>query len=183
MGETCITGYHGTTQSYAGKILKEQKFLPSSSKKEWLGKGVYFFDDRNHAIGWAHIRARKNKESVAVVLAADVCVKSSEFFDLDIPENVLRLEDYFEASIDDGEFVGGAPRFQSDDELRCFTANYYKRTHPEIKVLAYTFDSTQKTRMGFAIKQRQLCVSSHDVISNIRTSYTATTGKGGYYRG
>ena len=104
MSQTCITGYHGTGQTHAESILREKNFKESSSLKEWLGRGVYFFEDCNHAIGWANIRARKESEKYAVVLAADISFDTVEFFDLDLPENIIKLENFCEKTLHDGTF-------------------------------------------------------------------------------
>lgn len=183
MEQANIIGYHGTSQSCADMILIEKQFRVSSSTKEWLGEGIYFFEDRNHAIGWANIRSKRYGEKFAVVLAVDILCSSEEFFDLDIPINVFQIDKCFMQAMSNGDFGNGTPQFESIDELRCFATNFYKETHPDIKVIAYTFDSTQHTKAGFPIKQRQLCVSDQDIISNIRKVYTAETGRGGYYRG
>lgn len=183
MGQICITGYHGTSQSCAAAILIEKHFRESASKKEWLGSGVYFFEDRNHAIGWANIRSRNCGEEFAVVIAAGIRYRRDEMFDLDIPDNVFKIESCFIQAMTDGEFGKGTPQFKSLDELRCFSTDFYKELHPEIKVVAYTFDSTQRVAAGFPFKQRQLCVNDQSIISGIRRSYIGVTGKGGYYRG
>ena len=183
MEKNRLTGYHGTTLSAAESILSEKRFYISNTNHEWLGEGVYFFEDRRHAIGWANIQTKKKKETTAAVLAVDLIYEAEEFFDIDIPDNVLIMSRYYEDSIQEGMFSNGAPQFQTPEELKCFVSNLYKEAHPNIKVLAYTFDSTQYTGIGFAIKQRQICVSDDGVIKNIRMSYTALVGKGGYYHG
>lgn len=183
MGQICITGYHGTSQSCASSILTDKHFRESASKREWLGAGVYFFEDRNHAIGWANIRSQKRGEEYAVVIAADIQYRRDEMFDLDIPENIALIDRCVSQELRSGRFVNGSPQFKSDDELRCFSVNFYRAMHPEIKVVAYTFDSTQRVTAGFHIKQRQLCVNDQSIISNIRSIYNWMTGRGGYYRG
>lgn len=183
MGQICITGYHGTGQSCADSILAERHFRESTSKREWLGTGVYFFEDQNHAIGWANIRSKRCGEKYAVVIAADIQCQSDEIFDLDIPSNVFQIERCFMQAMENGEFGKGAPQFKSKDELRCFSTDFYKALHPKIKMIAYTFDSTQQVIAGFPIKQRQLCVKDQSIISSVRKTYTGMTGKGGYYRG
>lgn len=45
-----ITGYHGTNMSAAEKIMNNG--YESSSEKEWLGKGVYFFKDIYGSYGY-----------------------------------------------------------------------------------------------------------------------------------
>ena len=48
--------YHGTSLENANKICKssnEINFKISCGKTEWLGNGVYFFDNKQNAIDWS----------------------------------------------------------------------------------------------------------------------------------
>ncbi|APC07798.1 hypothetical protein [Neomoorella thermoacetica] len=55
-------GFHGTSKASADMILLDKRFLPSNREDEWLGKGIYFFEnDPEQAIDWC-VRARKYKE-------------------------------------------------------------------------------------------------------------------------
>jgi hypothetical protein len=48
-----VDGYHGTSHSRAQRILAEG-FRPSMNGYDWLGTGVYFWQDApNHALHWA----------------------------------------------------------------------------------------------------------------------------------
>ncbi|WP_310419241.1 hypothetical protein [Chamaesiphon sp. OTE_8_metabat_110] len=48
-----VNGYHGTSRSRADKIIAEG-FQPSTNGYDWLGTGVYFWQDApNHALHWA----------------------------------------------------------------------------------------------------------------------------------
>jgi hypothetical protein len=50
---TRVTGFHGTNSTGAKTIL-EQGFLISRNDYDWLGDGVYFFQDAPHrALEWA----------------------------------------------------------------------------------------------------------------------------------
>ncbi|WPX08550.1 hypothetical protein [Anaerocellum danielii] len=60
------TGYHGTTRESAIKILASKKFLISRGKKQWLGEGVYFFEnDLKQAYNWC-TKARKYRDWVII---------------------------------------------------------------------------------------------------------------------
>ena len=61
-----IIGYHGTTAESAAKIL-ENGFRLSHNPYDWLGDGVYFFQDGfERAWEWAH---ENHTEDVAVIAA------------------------------------------------------------------------------------------------------------------
>ncbi len=50
---SAVRGYHGTHMSYASDILKDG-FRASENKLDWLGDGIYFFQDSSQrAIDWA----------------------------------------------------------------------------------------------------------------------------------
>ncbi len=47
---TCkLIGYHGTTKENAKKIIKDNRFLKSNSEEEWIGPGIYFYDNIENA--------------------------------------------------------------------------------------------------------------------------------------
>ena len=54
MNEENYTGYHGTNNVAAQKIIEENQFIPSKDKKTklYLGRGVYFYIEYKDAISW-----------------------------------------------------------------------------------------------------------------------------------
>src|SRR4051812_32109058 len=68
MTDLTVTGYHGTSQEAADRMLREG-FRASRNEWDCLGDGVYFFEDAPiHAWHWA----REQHGSEAAVLQADV---------------------------------------------------------------------------------------------------------------
>jgi len=64
--KTKIIGHHGTTKSAGTIIVKKKSFNMSISEKEWLGVGVYFFeDDCEQAVDFC-CRARKYEEWIVL---------------------------------------------------------------------------------------------------------------------
>ncbi|OAA91284.1 hypothetical protein [Clostridium ljungdahlii] len=60
-GKRVFIGYHGTETEKAKSILKSRSFNTSHGEEEWLGIGVYFFqDDMKQAINFC-TKARKYK--------------------------------------------------------------------------------------------------------------------------
>ena len=79
-----FTGYHGATAGCGIKIVSEQRFLPSTKPEEWLGIGVYFFEDSvGHAFNWC-IKAREYVEYC--VLKAIIICENDRVLDLTKPE-------------------------------------------------------------------------------------------------
>lgn len=74
-----VTGYHGTSKTAAQRILTEG-FVPSVNEWDWLGHGIYFWQDAPvRAYRWAEERLAGTTE-VAVVVAARI--RLDGFFDL-----------------------------------------------------------------------------------------------------
>lgn len=66
-------GYHGTSKESAKYIVKEKTFPVSMDEEEWLGKGVYFFEnDKLQAIDWC-TKARKYSEWAVIRSNLEVC--------------------------------------------------------------------------------------------------------------
>jgi hypothetical protein len=62
-----VYGYHGTSQTKAMSILKHG-FLPSDNDYDWLGTGIYFFQDAPiRAKQWA-IEQHPNEPAVICCL-------------------------------------------------------------------------------------------------------------------
>ena len=58
-------GFHGTSVDSARKILDEQRMIPSTKEYDWLGHGIYFWeDDPVRALEWAKGRFADAKVSV-----------------------------------------------------------------------------------------------------------------------
>lgn len=51
-------GYHGTTKESSKKIMKSKNFLKSRGEDEWLGPGVYFFEDEEDSHWWCKVRKK-----------------------------------------------------------------------------------------------------------------------------
>lgn len=58
--EKIFIGYHGTTRTYGENIMATKYFRYSVGEEEWLGTGVYFFEDD-------------------IIQARDFCVKARQY--------------------------------------------------------------------------------------------------------
>lgn len=43
-----LIGYHGTSEDGCKGILRDKRFKCSTGNSQWLGDGVYFFQDDRH---------------------------------------------------------------------------------------------------------------------------------------
>ena len=164
-----LTGYHGTTLLRAEKILDGHSFIKSKKKTEWLGAGIYFFPDIANAIWWAHNASKRCNDKPAV-LSVQLRYFDFQMLDLDKPEDLCKLshcvQDFLKALAKEGEIV---PDFSASEipKLWCFSCNIYKKKNPQIKLIAYTFETPQETYTGFKYKQRQFCSTDNTIISRI----------------
>lgn len=69
-GATTVIGYHGTTETLADQILARTYPLLQRRAADWLGDGLYFWQDAPHrALWWAERRADRARQRPAVVRA------------------------------------------------------------------------------------------------------------------
>lgn len=169
-----IKGYHGTTRINAEKIVKEQRFVESNRNTEWLGKGVYFFAYIAHAKWWT-THGRYSKQTTAV-LDADLKYMDEQILDLDDPDVLDFVNEFVADLVKAAESAGILDVGKVDLRGRCndykrwnFVCNAVKETIPEIGIISYTFrPNCPVGQSGYAQNQKQLCVSDHDIIREIR---------------
>ena len=79
-GSRVVYGFHGTSEAAARAILSEG-FVLSANKYDWLGDGVYFFQDApGRALEWAQ---RVHGHEVAVVGAKIDLVDCMDLLDIE----------------------------------------------------------------------------------------------------
>jgi hypothetical protein len=82
-----VNGYHGTSRSRAERIIAEG-FQPSTNGYDWLGTGVYFWQDApNHALHWARKMYRQEPAVIKSRLRLDsTCLDLLDMADIDNPD-------------------------------------------------------------------------------------------------
>ena len=69
-----VTGFHGTSRASAAKIVTGE-FRPSRNEYDWLGEGVYFFQDApQRALDWARERFGREAAVVMAMIDLDGCM-------------------------------------------------------------------------------------------------------------
>lgn len=155
--------YHGTSFEAAANIRKERRFRPSEEDDDWLGSGVYFFRYRGHARSWTKGRGD--------VVTATLEYDDRELLDLDDPDQWELLNQ---------EIMGLMETMTSKSKIRpgvkngkqirwCMSCNLYRKLHPEIGVISYTFPRRNPPPgpSGFPSNARQICVSKQQLITAI----------------
>jgi len=113
-----IWGTHGTSESRALMIF-EKGFISSllkdcSDSLQWLGTGIYFFDNNVEAAeGWAKFRAQQDvPESNPVVLTATLACSQERFFDLDCLKHLTLYKKFYKLVENDA-----ANHVKKDDKI------------------------------------------------------------------
>jgi len=165
MAQNKISAYHGTSAKAAVRIRNEKYFRESKQDNEWLGQGVYFFYYKQHAEAWIRKRNLRPGEVLIVRLEYD----DKELLDLDNPAQLNELNQELE-HLD--EIINDKIRvdFSGRDGLQkqwCLSCNLYRKLHPEIGIISYTFSQKFSGVSQFRSNERQLCVSKPKIITEI----------------
>lgn len=164
--------FHGTLDHRADKIIRKG-FIESKKEFEWLGNGVYFFNEFDDAKCWA-IRERnkpQNIGSIAAVIQAKTSVEEEYFYDFDVPD---KMDSFI---LETQELAKALTYYYSGDftreKVRCALCNWFAKKH-NIRVYAYSFPKKINTNAAFfpyTVVQRQLCVRDKDCISEVHLCY------------
>ena len=156
-------GYHTTPKMYKDSILKNG-FKPSIQKNDWLGEGVYFWDNEENALFWR----RRSKSIPQCILVCDLKCQISEYLDLDKESNMKNFEKflnkYFKSVAED---IVVKPVFKNNNERRKFFCDLYCSCN-NIRILSFTFTHEIINKFGFRIEtinRRQICVREPKYIS------------------
>lgn len=165
-----IIAYHGTTETRAKLILARQHFISSCKNNEWLGTGVYFFPYQEHAARW--IQAKRFKGQGTCILCANLVYTEEQLLDLDDPAQLQHLNEVVKAAVQQMN-ANGTPL--SVDLSTCniyqkynFFCNLFKSLYPNIGIISYTFRRGGTGFSEYPENQRQICVSCHSIIKDIR---------------
>ncbi|MBW7573932.1 hypothetical protein [Caproiciproducens faecalis] len=160
-----LIGYHATSLNCVGNIL-ENGFKTSSKKGEWLGFGVYFWDNLDNAEWWI-VAGNVDKSSPPAIITAELSLPSKNFLDLDVPANMDRLREFANDYNAESSISGNArPDFKGKNQLRNFYCSLFKELF-DIKLIKFTFSYTIYNLVGFPtgeFERVQLCASDSSVI-------------------
>ncbi|MPM27930.1 hypothetical protein SDC9_74446 [bioreactor metagenome] len=172
--------YHGTILDSAEKIIRSGQFQCSKNPDEWLGIGYYFFAHKSHAKIWAERRSRDCRNSgkagheyTPAILSVILSCPDEQVLDLDDPDQLKSLFNEVSEGLERTSSSLHADFQKLPKPKKWFYAiEFYRQTHPEIKMTIYTFSVNPKKYKGdkriFDYKQRQICAHEHRIISNIR---------------
>ena len=154
-----FTGYHGTTELNGRRILKEKQFNLSNGNKEWLGKGIYFYEKYIDAFNWTQ---------GSMVLHSIIEVEDDQYIDIDTEEGKKTCRKIMKYI-----FEKYSDRInEKAQENQCQTMNFMWETSPRLRLIFASF-SSEKSKYNMLIdvreKRREFCVRSNEVIKSIQT--------------
>lgn len=172
--------FHGTTREVAIKILRDNKFKPGEDldNEDFLGKGVYFFKEKEHAVLWNLKKAKDNgkrnlnyNEYILeyAVLKADLTVMRKNLLDLNYPKDILKynkiIKKVEEKFINDEEYIN------AKHKERAIINYLYKHCYMDGIYVIRKFER-QKTKttnlnVGDYIQRDVLCIKKEELIKNI----------------
>jgi hypothetical protein len=89
-----LRGYHATTPECAAEILS-RGFKLSDHSYEWLGKGIYFFQDtKDYARYWARNERKEGLLAEPAIIGAEI--NYERFLDLVEHQHLLKLKKFYE---------------------------------------------------------------------------------------
>lgn len=155
------TGYHGHTQPVINEIVRSGKFNPSDRDWEYLGTGVYFFeDDILQAVRWCKYARKYDQWSVIRAK-----IKTDKLLDLLDTANFNSFKEFATLLRRKYKKIDGSKKITSK---LIFNFLYELEEYDAVRHVFVVGDNpkpiqpTEVTRM-----QVQLCVRNQDCITDI----------------
>ena len=179
--EKLITGYHGTERKIANKIIREQEFIPGEDEdnEDFLGKGIYFFKDSEHAVLWNLKKAKENgifnlKYNNYVlrysVISADIVVQRKNVLDLENINDIVKYDKIckrFQKEFGDDEEYNTA-----NHKERAIINYFYKKRYMDniyvIRKIVGQKTNTINLNVGDYLQRDIICVKNDKIINNIK---------------
>jgi len=173
-----LIGYHGTFGEDIISVMKnilDSGFILSDKENEWLGRGIYFFDNDAQAKWWGKEQCKKNKIFKYGIIKA--VISYEKILDLD---NLDDRKKYEEACYEySKEIAKRKPVFKDKSQaellIQCLFLSMYKDRN-NIDVIKKTFNLEKKEKQKYNVLTKthiQYCVSKEKNISNKCIHYSS----------
>ena len=187
-----IIGYHGTLSSSAQAILHTGDFKKSCGEKEWLGPGIYFFEDTESAKAYAKKKCADAcrcecsrctfKESPSIVRAQIEC--ANEYcFNLDNKTVVDEVEKYAKEFITQyNKEDCGSVKFNRA-KARCVMLDFIGEklgVKVFIKIFVNLHRKTSPLLFEIPMEETYICVRDQSVLKNLSIK-NVLCERGGFY--
>lgn len=155
-------GYHKTYLIYKEDIIKNG-FDPSCDDDDWLGEGVYFWDNLNNAKWW-----NKNKGTLRhCIFECELTCKANRYLNLDDENEMGKFDIFSKQYIREMIKLGNkVPKFGNNNQRKKFFCDLYCKKN-DFEILSHTFKHDIINSAGFKIGteyRRQICVRENNNI-------------------
>lgn len=173
--------FHGTERERAIKILKDGKFIPGEDldNKDFLGKGVYFFREKEHAILWNLKKAKDDgKRNLRydkyileyAVLRADISIMRKNLLDLNYPKDIVKYDKVVRRF--QKEFEEDQEYINARHKERAIINYLYKHNYMDGIYVIRKYEGqktkTSELNVGDYIQRDVLCIKKEELIKNIK---------------
>lgn len=158
-------GYHKTYSIYKESII-ENGFKPSCDDDDWLGEGIYFWDNLDNANWW---NKNKNKGTMKhCVFQCELRCKANKYLNLDDKNEMNKFDIFSKQYIKEMRKLGEKiPKFGNNNQRKKFFCDLYCKKN-NFEILSHTFEHDIINSAGFKVGieyKRQICVREN---SNIK---------------
>lgn len=157
------TGYHTTLKIYKESII-ENGFKPSNNEDDWLGEGIYFWDNIKNAEWWISDKAMLSK----CIFICDLQCNLSNYLNLDNKSEMTKFEMFSKQYVKEmARLSNKKPNFKNSNQRKKFFCDIYCSRN-NISILSFTFEHDIINKAGFktgTFNRRQICVRDSNCIS------------------
>lgn len=150
------TGFHKTLDIYKEDIIKHG-FKVSVQEDDWLGEGVYFWDDINNAYWWK----KSNTLFKSCIFVCELTCGVSQYLNLDNDDEMNNMETFTQQYLREmSKSNGYKPKFNNNNQRKKFFCDLYCAKN-NYAILSFTFEHDRMNRSGFKTGsdfRRQICV-------------------------
>ncbi len=181
MNTKILEGYHATYLKKAESILQGgfEDSISDEKKLEWLGDGVYFWEEDYYAVQWNIISMEKEKKETQIsdyaILKAVIKVNASRMIDISSPEGGVvfnRLKEELITKYEkDGreEIVKRLKNRSSKFWINVLEDGGFFKDFDVITAIYKNEKNIEKYKDDIVLNvQRQICVKNKDCIKSVK---------------
>lgn len=151
-------GYHKTYLMNKDSIIKNG-FEFSHNDDDWLGEGVYFWDNIDDANWWNQSKEKGIVRSC--IFECKLVCKSEKYLNLDYPLEMKKFDEFSMQYIKEMKNSRSkAPKFANNNQRKKFFCDLYCKKK-NFEILSHTFKHDIINTVGFKVGEkhrRQICV-------------------------
>lgn len=168
MAKKELIGYHTTTRQNAEKILSSTFEVNLKTNDDWLGEGIYFWEDIANAQWWKSVHFKGTTYDTCTLCAKLIC-DEEEYIDLSIAKNMNDLVNFADTLANEMAEMGMFfPDFKTPNQMKHFYCTAFKKKY-QIKIMRHTFEHKEINPAGFQMLRPQLCATDASVVHDVES--------------